>query len=582
MRPVLPRSAPEAAAGGRWASWLPVAILAIGLATVAAYLIGAWQTTSLTAEALVRGALVLAYLFAGTLAWMRRPEYLTGRLLVLAGFLVLVPALQAFTDNGALFALGTAFGGIHEAVLAYVLLTYPSGRPGPGINGLVARAAVILAILLDVADLLTREMAGGRCNPFCTDQHNPFLVVDLGLIVARATGPILTVGAVVVLALVLGRFLGTTGAARRALAPVLFAGGAGALLIVIRQVSFLLAAPEQRSTLEFINTAAGLGQTLIPLALGVGFLRSRMARAGVADLLVRAGTAPTLTVLEDAVGKTMHDPSVKLARWSASAASYLDRDGRPLDLQPDGTHSVTLIDGSSGPLAAMTHDPVLAEEGDLLPSVTAAVRIVLENDLLATSLQAQAIDAAHLPGGRVTMIYTDIERSTELLDRLRERYPPLLAEVRRIQRSHVRAASGTEIDSRGDEFFAAVPDATAAIAAAIGIDRELAARAWPEMVRVRVRAGLHTGEPVRTPEGYTGMDVHLAVRVGASGHGGQIVVSQSTREAVAGKLDEEIGFRSLGSYYLKGIPAPIVLYQLVDPGLEVDFPPLTAQPVPAA
>src|SRR5437773_8504177 len=155
MRPVLARSAPEAT-GGRSASWIPVAILAIGSVAVAAYLVGAWQAASLAADTLVRGALVLAYLVAGTLAWMRRPEYLTGRLLVLAGFLALVPALQAFTKNGSLFALGTAFGGIHEAVLAYVLLTYPSGRAGPGINGMVARAAIILAILLAVGALLTR------------------------------------------------------------------------------------------------------------------------------------------------------------------------------------------------------------------------------------------------------------------------------------------------------------------------------------------------------------------------------------------------------------------------------------------
>jgi class 3 adenylate cyclase len=524
---------------------------------------------------------VLAYLSAGTLAWMRRPEYLTGRLMVVAGFLVLVPALQGFTENGALFALGTAFGGIHEAVLAYVLLTYPSGRAGPGIYRNVARAAIILAILLDVADLLTRETAGGRCNPFCTDQHNPFLVVDLGLIVARATGPILALGAVVVLALVLRRFLGTTGAARRALAPVLFAGSVGAALIVIRQVSFLLTAPEQRSTLEFINTAAGLGQTLIPLALGVGFLRSRMARAGIADLLVRAGTAPTLAVLEDAVRKTMHDPSVRLARWSASAGSYLDRDGRPIALEPNGAHSVTLIEGSSGPLAAMTHDPVLAEEGDLLPSVTAAVRIVLENDLLATSLQAQAVEAEQLLGGRLTFIYTDIERSTEILDRLRERYPPLLAEVRRIHRSHVRAAGGVEIDSRGDEFFAAVPDPAAAVVATIGIQRELAERPWPDAVRVRVRAGLHTGEPVRTPEGYAGMDVHLAVRVGSSGHGGQIVLSEATHAAVAGTLGEETQFRALGAYRLKGIPSAVALYEIVAPGLDADFPPLMPERAPA-
>jgi class 3 adenylate cyclase len=228
-------------------------------------------------------------------------------------------------------------------------------------------------------------------------------------------------------------------------------------------------------------------------------------------------------------------------------------------------------------LAALTHDPVLAEEGDLLPSVVAAVRVVLENEELTTSLQAQAADARRLPTGRVTLLHTDIEGSTELLDALRERYAPMLSELRRLLRATVRSAGGTEIDSRADEFFAAIPDPLAAVTAAIKIQRELGRRSWPEGRAVRIRIGLHTGEPDRTAEGYFGMDLHLAARVGAAGHGGQIVASDSTRTA-AGAAGLGISFRDLGLYRLKGIALDVRLFQVDTDDLSSEFPPLRASP----
>ena len=239
---------------------------------------------------------------------------------------------------------------------------------------------------------------------------------------------------------------------------------------------------------------------------------------------------------------------------------------------------VTLISGRAGQLAAIEHDPVLAEEGDLLPSVVAAVRIVLENERLAISVQAQAADAARLPAGVITLISTDVEGSTELLDELRERYAELISELRHLLRRAIREAGGTEIDSRADEFFAAIPDAVEAVRAAVAVQGQLAARSWPGDARVLVRIGLHTGEPQRTSEGYVGMDVHLAARVGAAGHGGQILVSETTREAVH-EGDADVSYHDLGTYALKGIPRPVRLYQVIAAGRQTSFAPLRAEPV---
>lgn len=553
---------------------VPIILLLIGIGAVCFYLGAAVIYGPFEPGTVLRATLVVAYLGAGTLAWLRRPEYLTGRLMVLAAFLLMVPTLRRFDDSGALFAIGSALGGLEEAVLGYLLLTYPSGRPGPGFNGFVAKTLAVVTFPLALADLLTRETAEPPCRIVrgCTDEPNPFLIVDLGPIVAQFSVVLIGIFGVVVLALVVRRYLSARGAARRMLAPVLFAGVLAALLVVLRQITFYNLEPWFS-----LDLLSGVGQTLIPLALGIGFVRSRMARVAVADLVMGAGREPSLAGLEASVRRTLHDPTARLARWSESTAAYLDADGRHLETGPTQAHEVTRIDGSRGRLAVMAHDPVLAEEGDLLPSVIAAVRVVMENEDLANSLQAQASDAGRLPTGRVTLLHTDIEGSTELLEVLRERYAPMLSEVRQLLRAAVRSAGGTEIDSRADEFFAAIPNPVAAVSAAIDIQFELGRRTWPEGQAVRIRIGLHTGEPDRTTEGYVGMDIHLAARVGAAGHGGQIVASDSTRAAF-GDADDGASFRDLGLFRLKGIPLDVRLYQVDADHASSDFPPLRATP----
>jgi predicted ATPase/class 3 adenylate cyclase len=165
-----------------------------------------------------------------------------------------------------------------------------------------------------------------------------------------------------------------------------------------------------------------------------------------------------------------------------------------------------------------------------------------------------------LPSGTVTLMFTDIEGSTRLLRELGDGYAGVLAEHRRVVRDSVAVHRGVEVDTQGDAFFVAFSRASDAAAAAWDVQRSL------EDGLVRVRIGLHSGEPAVTDEGYVGLDVHRGARVMAAGHGGQILLSERTRAL----LDDDPRLRDLGTHRLKDFSAPERLFQLG----EATFPPL--------
>ena len=181
-----------------------------------------------------------------------------------------------------------------------------------------------------------------------------------------------------------------------------------------------------------------------------------------------------------------------------------------------------------------------------------------------------------LPTGTITLLFTDIEGSTHLLQRLGERYADLLDECRTLLRTVFQSHHGQEVDTQGDAMFAAFARASDALEAAVAVQRELALHSWPGDVSVRVRMGLHTGEPSRVVEGYVGLDVHYAARVMSAAHGGQVLLSLTTRDLVEHDLAEGLSLRDLGEYLLKDLEQAVHLYQVVIAGLPADFPPLRA------
>src|SRR5437660_5093995 len=178
------------------------------------------------------------------------------------------------------------------------------------------------------------------------------------------------------------------------------------------------------------------------------------------------------------------------------------------------------------------------------------------------------------PTGTITLLFTDIEGSTLLLQHVGEQYSRVLAQCRQVLRTAFQQFHGHEVDTQGDALFFAFARAIDAVSAAVAAQRALASHSWPEGVAVRVRMGLHTGEPQPTAEGYVGMDVHLAARLMSAGHGGQVLLSQTTRHLVEHHLPEGVSLRDLGEHRLKDFQQKSHLFQIVIAGLPGDFPPL--------
>jgi YVTN family beta-propeller protein len=181
---------------------------------------------------------------------------------------------------------------------------------------------------------------------------------------------------------------------------------------------------------------------------------------------------------------------------------------------------------------------------------------------------------SELPTGTLTFLFTDVEGSTRLERELRERYGEVLGEHQRLLRRVFAAHGGHEVDTQGDSFFYVFPRAKAAVEAAVEAQRALASHRWPEGGQVRVRVGINTGEAALEDGRYVGFAVHRAARISAAGHGGQILLSSSTRELVEHDLPADQLVRDLGERRLKDLPRPERIYQLVVDGLPSEFAPL--------
>src|SRR6266567_836385 len=173
----------------------------------------------------------------------------------------------------------------------------------------------------------------------------------------------------------------------------------------------------------------------------------------------------------------------------------------------------------------------------------------------------------HLPTGTVTLLFTDIEGSTRLLQQVGERYADVLEECRQLLRAAFHRWHGHEVDTQADACFVAFARASDAVSAAVAAQRALASHRWPQGVAVRVRMGLHTGEPTLSSANYIGLDVHHAARLMSAGHGGQVLLSQTTRDLVEQDLPEGVSLRDLGAHGLKDFQQKSHLFQLIIEGL---------------
>jgi DNA-binding SARP family transcriptional activator/DNA-binding beta-propeller fold protein YncE len=219
---------------------------------------------------------------------------------------------------------------------------------------------------------------------------------------------------------------------------------------------------------------------------------------------------------------------------------------------------------------------LLAEELGLEPgeALKRLERAILEQDpeLGADAPALPARPARAVPTGTVTFMFSDVEDPTGLVDSLKDSYAELLEEHSRLVRAAVHEHGGLEIVNEEDAFFIAFRRAREAVEAAIAAQRAVQAAAWPRDANVRIRIGIHTGEPHVTDGAYHGLDVVRAARVAGAASGGQILVSSATRDLVEGTL-ADITFHAIGEHLLPEVNRPQRLFQVRAPGLETQFPP---------
>jgi DNA-binding NarL/FixJ family response regulator/class 3 adenylate cyclase len=176
----------------------------------------------------------------------------------------------------------------------------------------------------------------------------------------------------------------------------------------------------------------------------------------------------------------------------------------------------------------------------------------------------------------VTFLFSDVEGSTALLRKLRDGYGTVIGEHERLLRAAWETHGGRELDNDGDSFFVAFGRPRQAVDAAVAVQRALAAHDWPDEVEVRVRIGIHTGEAAVTGDQYVGLAVHRAARICDAGHGGQILLSETTRSLLEDEEQEVDGLElfDLGPQQLKDFDRPVRIYQLALAGLQREFPSL--------
>ena len=188
-------------------------------------------------------------------------------------------------------------------------------------------------------------------------------------------------------------------------------------------------------------------------------------------------------------------------------------------------------------------------------------------------------DAKVQPTGVLTLLFTDIEGSTRLIRALPAQDSlAAFALHGQVLRDVVQRYGGYEQRTEGDSFFLVFEDATVAVAAAAEAQRLLAAQTWPGNLPVRVRMGLHTGEPTPVDGDYFGLDVHRAARISSAGHGGQVLLSRATQQSA--RLPTGVTIRDLGEHRLKDLARPEWIFQLEIDGLDHDFPPLNSLETP--
>ena len=322
----------------------------------------------------------LSFVFSGLFAIWRRPENRTGLLMVATGCLWLLSALTT-ANNAWVFTLGFVFNSAAFGAFGHLLLAFPTGRLESRFHRLL-----VLVIWFDlIVPAFALLLVGGTdrtCTGDCPDSTITVWQSDPAARVILAFASIAALSIVVVVLFALAqRWRHASPTLRRALGPV-YATSAITLLLLLVALGVSEFSNRVARVVELMSLAA---LAVVPVSFLAGVLKSRLARSGVADLLLELTQG---TPIKDALARTLNDPTLDIAYWLPETGRYVSADGKPLQ-EGDGSRHVTLVEHAGRPTAALLHDPMLVDEPELIEATAAAAGLWLDNERLQAKLRAQ-------------------------------------------------------------------------------------------------------------------------------------------------------------------------------------------------
>ena len=411
-------------------------LAAAGLAAGGAYLAVVLASDHVDDRGFVAAlGLLVGWSFIGTglFAWWRRPGNHTGALMAAVGFAWLAAGLSDANDD-LLHTVGLALDALFPALAGHLVLAFPTGRLSTRLERRVVTAGYLVSTVLQVPSLLFEE---DPRNLLVIEPDQGLSDLLDGAQFAAAVGVIGT--SLVILA---RRWRAATPPQRRALAPVLWTGGAAFVMFAIANGFDAAGAPQD--SLERLSQAL---LVTVPFGFLAGLLRSRLAQAGAMSALVaRLGQAPGPGALRNALAEALGDPSLALAYWLPDSESFVDAGGRALTL-PEGGWTEVELHGRR--IAAIVHDPTLADEPQLVRAAGAAAALALENQRLSAELRARIEE---LRASRARLVEAgDAERrrlERDLHDGAQSRLVSLAVKLRL---AHMKAQGQLEVRTILDE-----------------------------------------------------------------------------------------------------------------------------------
>ena len=314
----------------------------------------------------------------GVFLWTRRPANRLGPLMTAVGMLWLLGRTMTLVAIPVIYTAGLWLTDLWAAGFALFLLSFPSGRLSSRADRAIVGIFLFVTVPLEFLWLLFLVPENGLNSLGLAADESAAHVID------TVQRDLISLGAVLLVIALGRRWLRSSGPVRRQMAPVL----AGAVAILLQSASWIFLS--SGTSLEPLDDLIFVAQIAIPIAVLSVMLRARMARAGVADLVVELGLTPTPARLRDALANALGDPSLEVAYWAPGQDQFVDAAGEVVELPEDGTgQAVTMLERNGVPEAALIHDAILLEEPGLIASVASAMRLAVENDRLTAAVESQ-------------------------------------------------------------------------------------------------------------------------------------------------------------------------------------------------